>query len=254
MRVFLVIFILCFGLLGFSQNPTLFEQGNTLYNEGKYEEAIEKYEAVLNTKQHSAELYFNLGNSHYKLNNVAPCIYYYEKALQLKPNDKEIKNNMSFARNMTIDAIDKVPEVGFSRIFKNVINKASSDTWAKIAIAGVLVFVFLFLLYRFAQVTTQKRIAFIVSVFSLFVAGFSLLMAFQKDNIESKNNPAIVFAQESKVKADPNNASEELFRLHEGTKIQILEAYKDWYKIEIADKTSGWIPQDDIKALDALSF
>ena len=98
----------------FLQNDTLFKKANTLYNNGKYLEAIDNYMSILETNTHSAELYFNLGNAHYKLNNIATSIYYYEKALQLKPNDKDIINNIAFARNMTIDAIDTVPEVGFS--------------------------------------------------------------------------------------------------------------------------------------------
>ena len=254
MRAFLVLIICSFCLLGFSQNTTLFEEGNTLYNKGNYAEAIEKYEAVIASKEHSSELYFNLGNAHYKLNNIAPSIYYFEKASQLKPNDNEILNNLGFARNMTIDAIDKVPEVGFSRIFKNIINTNSSDTWAKICVGGIFIFVFLFLLYHFTHQTSQKRIAFIVSLVSMFVAVFSVIMAFQKHRLEKNDNPAIIFAQESRVKADPNNLSEEVFRLHEGTKVQVLEVYNDWYKIEIADKTSGWIQAIDVKTLKSQSF
>lgn len=252
MRSVLILLISCFSFFGFAQNTVLFEEGNALYNQGKYEEAVEKYEAVLESKQYSAALYFNLGNAHYKLNSIAPSIYYYEKALQVSPNDKEIQRNIGFARNMTIDAIDKVPEVGFSRIFNNIINAASSDLWSKIAVGGVLLFVVLFLFYHFALATTQKRIAFVVSLLSLFLAGFSVIMAFQKENLEKNNNPAIVFAQESLVKADPNVSSEELFRLHEGTKVQILETYNAWHKIEISDKTIGWIPVADIKALNGL--
>ena len=90
-----------------------------MYNEGKYAEAISLYESILATKKHSAALYFNLANAHYKLNHIAPSIYYYEKALQLNPNDSDIKNNLAFAQNMTIDAINDVPEVGFSKLINN---------------------------------------------------------------------------------------------------------------------------------------
>jgi len=249
MKTAITIITFMLGVFGFAQNSQLFEDANTLYNDGKYAEAIEKYETILASDEHSAEVYFNLGNAHYKLNNTAPSIYYYEKALQLKPKDKEILNNLSFAQNMTIDAIDTVPDVGFNRIFKNMITMASADTWSKIAIAGVLVFVLLFLIYHFAFATTQKRIAFVVSLFSLFVSGVSLVMAFQKTRLDAKDNPAIVFAQESRVKADPNRTSEEVFRLHEGTKIQIIDTYNDWHKIEIADKSVGWIIAEDVKTL-----
>ena len=136
------------GLL-FSQNETLFKRGNDLYNDGKYAEAIDIYNKIIESGKHSAEVYFNLGNSHYKLNNIAPSIYNYEKALLLSPNDKEIKNNIVFARNMTIDAIDVVPDVGFSKILKTITNTFSFDNWAKLSIALVIAFVLLFFIVLF---------------------------------------------------------------------------------------------------------
>ena len=239
----------CFSVCINAQNDTVFNEGNTLYNQGKYADAIKKYEALLDKNEHAVALYFNLANAHYKLNNIAPSVYYFEKAKLLSTDDKDIENNLVFAQNMTVDAIDTLPEVGFSRIFKNIVNTFSSDSWAKLAISGILVFVLFFLLYHFTSATSQKRVAFVISVLGFLVAVFSLVIAFQKNNLEIKNNPAIVFAQESRVKADPNNTSEEVFRLHEGTKVQVLESYENWCKIEIADKTTGWIPSEDVKLL-----
>ena len=250
MRAITILLLCCFSVIGFSQNNQRFEEANSLYNDNKYAEAIDKYESILDTEAHSAELYFNLGNANYKLNNIAPTIYYYEKALQLNPNDKEIENNLAYAQNMTIDAIDSVPEVGFSRIINNVVNTFQTDTWAKLAIGGVLIFVLLFLMYHFSYSTSRKRIAFVVSVVSLLVACISVALAFQKESLDKKNNPAIVFAQESRVKVDPNQTSEEVFRLHEGTKVQVLETYEDWNKIQLSDNSMGWIPSKDIKLLN----
>ncbi|WP_370390138.1 SH3 domain-containing protein [uncultured Winogradskyella sp.] len=234
----------------FAQNSMeRFENANALYNDAKYAEAIDLYKSILDSGLESAELYFNLGNANYKLNNIAPSIFYYEKALLLSPNDPEIKNNLAFAQNMTIDAIDTVPEVGFSKITKNIVNFYTADTWSTIAVAGVFIFVILFLLYHFARVTTKKRVAFIVSIIGLFIAIFSTVMAFQKERLDKKDNPAIVFAQESRVKSDPNRTSEELFRLHEGTKVQVIDSYEDWYKVELADKTVGWVPSQDVRTI-----
>ncbi len=250
MKAIISLLLCCFSLFGFSQNDGIFEKANALYNDGKYAEAIDTYESILDSDMHSSALYFNLGNANYKLNNIAPSIYYYEKALQLSPKNEDIKRNLAFAQNMTIDAIDKVPEVGFSRIFKKIVNTFNTDTWAKIAVGGVLLFVLLFLMYHFSYVTSRKRIAFVVSVLSLLTAFFSLAMAFKKEALNGKDNPAIVFSQESRVKTDPNQTSEELFRLHEGTKVQVLETYDDWKKIQLSDNSTGWIPSKDIKLLN----
>lgn len=249
MRAIIILLMCCFSMTGFSQNDTVFNEANTLYNNGKYAEAIDKYESILDTNQHSAELYFNLGNANYKLNNIAPSIYYYEKALLLEPNDKDIQNNLAFAQNMTIDAIEVVPKVGFSRIINNIVNTFDTDTWARIAVGGVLLFVVIFLAYHFSYTSSKKRIAFVTSIISLFIGCFSVAMAFQKDSLNKKDNPGIVFSQETRVKADPNSTSEEVFRLHEGTKVQVVETYENWKKIKLSDNSTGWIPSKDIKLL-----
>lgn len=249
MKEILFLLVGCFSYFGIAQNNQLFDEANALYNEGKYAEAIDKYEAILDAGVHSEELYFNLGNANYKLNNIAPSIYYYEKALQLNPNGKDIKNNLGYARNMTIDAIDKVPEVGFSKITKNIVNIAKVDTWATIAVISVMAFVILFLAFHFSYTTSRKRFTFVTSILSLLIGFFAIIMAYQKNHLEKMNKPAIVFAQESRVKTDPNQTSEEVFRLHEGTKVQVLETYEDWKKIQLPDNSTGWIPSKDLKLL-----
>lgn len=249
MKRHLIILIFIVTSLGFAQNSTLFEKGNTLYNQGKYNEAVGAYKAILDTKNHSAELYYNLGNTYYKLNKVAPSIYYYEKALQLAPNDGDIKNNLAFARNMTIDAIDAIPEAGLSKLIKSITNYMTFDGWAKTAVVLVFCFVVLFLFYYFAYSTLRKRMAFIGIMVSIFLIVITLTLAFHKYNLDKNDKPAIVFVQESKVKSEPNLRSEESFTLHEGTKVQILDTVKSWKKIKLADGKTGWISQDDIKAL-----
>ncbi len=246
-----IVYILTFlySFTAFPQNEAIFEQANALYNEGKYAEAIDKYNRIIETKVHSADLYFNLANAHYKLNNIAPSIYFYEKALQLSPNDDDIKNNMAFAKNMTIDAIDIIPETGFTKLTKNITNMMSFDAWSKTSVVFVLCFVILFLIYYFAYSTINKRLAFIGSVASLLLLCISLSLAFHKFNIDKNNKPAIVFVQESKVKSEPNSRSDESFRLHEGTKVQVLDTVNNWKKIKLSDGKTGWVNSEDIKML-----
>lgn len=249
-KQFLILTFLIIGLSSFSQNMVLFEQGNALYNDGKYQEAIEKYEAILDSDMHSAELYFNLGNAHYKLNHIAPSIYYYEKALLLNPADKEIQNNLNFAENMTLDDIDVVPEVGISKVINKVSNGLSFDMWAILAVVFVILSVILFVNYIVSSGTKTKRFSFTFAFVSVVLMIAALTSAFNKYNLDKSNNPAIVFAQESRVKNEPNLRSEEAFRLHEGTKVQVLDTVDNWKKIKLSDGKMGWIPSDDIKLLN----
>lgn len=235
-----------------AQNNSLFDQGNALYTNGDYANAITKYEGVLSNNQHSAELYFNLANAHYKLNHVAPSIYYYEKALLLNPNDETIKTNLAYAKNMTIDAIETVPEIGFSKFLNSFTNTFSFDGWAKLSVITMLMFVVLTIVYFFTFSTGKKRLSFIGSVVFLAFMVTALSFAFHKYNIDKNNQPAIVFAQESLVKTEPNNRSEQAFTLHEGTKVQVLDTINNWKQIKISDGKTGWILASDIKLLKAI--
>lgn len=232
-----------------AQNETLFEQGNTLYNDENYTLAIEKYQSILDNGKHSAELYFNLGNAYYKLNNIAPSIYYYEKALQLAPNDKDILNNIAFARNMTIDDVATIPEIGFSKFVNSITNMVSFDAWAMMAVGFLILFVVLFLSYYFSYTSVKKRIAFVVSSASIVLACVSVAIAYHNYNLKKNDRPAIVFAKESQIKSEPNLRSTEAFKLHEGAKVQILDTVNNWKRIKLADGKTGWIVSDDIKAL-----
>lgn len=232
-----------------AQNEKIFEQANSLYNEGKFAEALDRYERILDTDKHSAELYYNIANTHYKLNNVAPSIYYYEKALALKPNDTDITNNLAFANNMRIDAIDTLPEVGLSKFIKKVTYSLTFDAWAKASVALVVVFVLFYLLYYFAYSTGKKRLYFVSSMSFIVLACIALALTFHNYNLVKKNNPAIIFAQESQVKSEPNLRSDAAFTLHEGTKVQVLDTVNNWKKIKLSDGKTGWIPSDDIKLI-----
>ena len=84
----------------------------------------------------------------------------------------------------------------------------------------------------------------------LLIAVLALGLAFKKFDFDKKNKPAIVFARESQIQSEPNLRSENVFILHEGTKVQIIELYgEDWAKIKIEDGKIGWIPSEDIKPL-----
>jgi tetratricopeptide (TPR) repeat protein len=250
MKKVIYILIILLSNLSIAQNNDLFTKANSLYNDGKFQEAIQSYEKILNNGVHSSELYFNLANAYYKLNEIAPSIYYYEKAKQLSPTDKDIENNISFAQNMTIDEIDNIPETGFSKIVTSITNVFSFDGWATFSVALVFLFVVLFLGYYFSYSTVIKRLSFVASFVVLVFAVLTLFLAFQKEAYNKNDNPAIVFAQESAIKNEPNLRSETAFVLHEGTKVQVLETYnKNWTKVKIANGKTGWVANTDIKTL-----
>jgi len=248
-RGVIFIFLMIISNQSYSQNKSLFEQGKSLYKVEKYQEAITSWMKILDHEKHSSELYFNLGNAHYKLNNIGPSIYYFEKALLLAPNDPDIKNNLSFAENAKVDAIDPLPKTIFYKWYHAISDLLTFDGWAYTSVFMGIVFVVCFLVYYFSYSEIIKRFFFVSSTISIFFLGMSLSMAFSTYEDAINNNPAIIFAESTDVREAPNLRSEISFMLHEGTKVQILERDVDWVLIEIANGKEGWIPLTDLKEL-----
>lgn len=226
---------------------TGFEKGNDLYQKGKYEQAITEYESILATKQHSAELYFNLGNCYYKLNKVAPAIYNYQKALVLNPEDVEVKNNLKFAQKLQIDEIKVVPQVGFSKMVHDFTSIFHYNTWAWISVGLATLFLLCFSGYYFSRLTFSKRVFFFGMFALLFLLLISVSSAISEKDHYEREKPAIVFAEIVLVKSEPQNASNTVFTLHEGTKVFVLETLDSWKKIQLTDGTEGWIEKTAIK-------
>lgn len=233
----------------YSQNGPLFEQGKSLYKAEKYQEAITSWMKILDHEKHSSELYFNLGNAHYRLNNIGPSIYYFEKALLLAPNDRDIENNLSFAENARVDAIDPLPKTFFYNWYHTISDLLTFDGWAYTSVFFVFIFVLCFLMYYFSYSEIIKRFFFVSSAISLFPLVMSLSTAFSTYEDAIKNNPAIILAESSDVREAPNLRSEISFIIHEGTKVQILEIDADWGLVEIANGKEGWILLTDLKEL-----
>lgn len=226
-----------------------FEAGNKFYRQDKFEEAVKAYENVLKTKQHSAELYYNLANAYYKLNKTAPAIYYYEKALVLNPDYSDAKNNLQFAQNMTIDDIKPVQQVGFGKIIHDFTSSYTYDGWAKIAIGFSILFLLFFIGYYFSATTLLKRIFFVGLFIALIALVLSVASAIAEKASYENDRPAIIFADTVGIKNEPKENADNAFMLHEGTKVQIIETLDNWRKIQLADEKEGWVNKDALKEI-----
>lgn len=249
MKKLIFLLALCFSLGATAQNSQVFESANEAYAAGNYEEAIAQYEQILENGQTSAALHYNLGNSYYKLNRVAPSIYHYEKALQLKPGDEDVQNNLEFAKNMAIDAIGEEENTGFRGIFETSTTAFSASGWGWVAIFCMMAFVIFFLAYYFSRKTMVKRLLFIGAMFFLVIAISSAVVAATKQNFQQERDYAIIFSEEVEIKNEPSPRAEDAFLLHEGAKVKITEDFQGWVEVELPNGSRGWLEEDNLKRL-----
>ncbi len=225
----------------FSQNSD-FDEANTLYNEGKYIDAIEVYSGIIDNGLHSADLYFNIGNSYYKINDTPNSIFYYEKALLLEPDNESVKNNLTYAQNMLIDKIETLPKNQITVLFDSILSTFSYEYWQFFTIFFQLLFTIFFILFVISKTSVHKRKYFTYSSASLIVFIITLIVSINSKNNYLDSNPAILYDKEISFRSEPNLRSEEIFKLHEGLKINIKETINDWSLIELSNGSEGWVP------------
>ena len=250
-KIIIIVYSLFSTLVSSQTNGTeYFNNGVDLYNNGKYEEAIVQFKSIIENGEHSETLYFNLGNSFYKINDIANSIYFYEKALILSPKDKDILNNLAYSQNMLIDKIEKLPTNQVSDFFNYISKILNMQQWVIIGLMLWYIFLVTFLLYFFNTKTISKKNYF---TFSAIFFSLSILFIFNGINrFENKKNTisAIIFENKIDFRAEPNFRSEILFNLHEGTKVIIKEELNQWGLVEISDGNSGWIELKSIKKIN----
>ena len=244
-----IIFFILFIFSNTQNSDNLFKESNDLYTNGDYQNAVEGYLEVLKSGFESAELYFNIGNSFYKLNNIPESNYYYEKAKSISPNDDDILTNLSFAQNLRIDKIETLPVTDIQNLKLSILDLLSEKGWSFMLIILIWMTCFAFILYIFSNDSKFKRSFFSISLLFLILSSFTLFV-----NIEKKKNSeikyAIIYDKEIEVWSEPNNISELKFLLHEGTKVKQIDVIEDWINIQLENGTIGWIQSSSLRILD----
>lgn len=248
--IYLLILFISSSLFATDETAS-FAKANQLYQQGKYQEALTKFEAIAqqNSKQISAELYFNIANCYYQTHQVAPAIFNYEKALLVNPDFENAKTNLEFAKKLRLDDIKEVSKVGLGKLLFDFTTVLHYDAWAWLAVVFSLMLLVSFVVYYFSEKVLIKRLFFIgMTIEIVLICIFVFFGFFQKRQIY-KDQPAIVFAEEVELMKEPNALQKSKQTLHEGTKLFVLSTKGDWKKVQLTDDTIGWITADAIKML-----
>ena len=248
-RYTLFILLSLFAFMGKAQESVdvWFEQANAAYNMGNYDSAKIIYEKLLATDMESVPLYYNLGNAYYKMHEYPLAIYYYEKALKIDPSNEEVQTNLAIANHAIVDKIEPVPQSFIVRGWRNARASLSGNQWAWCSIVFfTLLLVSLFLFLRSRKVGLRK-LGFFAGLVFLLAFGLSVVFAAQLKVASEKQDQAILMTPTVTVKSSPSETSVDLFVLHEGTKVSILETADGWCKIKIANGSVGWLMEDSMR-------
>lgn len=225
-------------------------QADSAYINNDFANAIYLYENILANKGESADIYYNLGNSYYKMDNIAKAIVNYEKALVLKPGNEDIRFNLDLAQSKTVDKVTPMSEVFLVTWMNSLINTMSEKGWAKTGIITFILMLSCLALYFFSKKISMKKLGFIAAICFLFVCIIANIFASNQKNKAQSHGSAIIMAPSITVKSTPNEGGTDLFILHEGRKVNIKDnTMREWKEIQLEDGNAGWVPSSAIEII-----
>ncbi|TDI24934.1 MAG: tetratricopeptide repeat protein [Acidobacteria bacterium] len=227
-----------------------FDEGNQRYQEGDFDGALERYAQILDAGLESGELYYNLGNTYFKLGELGPAILYYERARRLMPGDGDLLANLDLARSLTADAIVPLPGFWLFRAvgwWVGLVPRPALVWLVALAYLAAMTAVILVIL-RPATVLAAwgKRVAIAGTAVTLV---FGLNLAVRELGIGAAEE-AVIMAAETEVQSAPSDDSAlQIFAVHEGTKVRIDRRSDAWIEIVLEDGKVGWIRADQLEPI-----
>ena len=207
---------------------------------------IHHYQKLINEGYKSYQLYFNLGNSYYRNNELGKAIYYYELASKSNPADDDIKINLAIATSKTIDKVNSKENFFITAIKTNILLSFSTFTWSIFTISFISLASILFFIFINSNNILIKRISFIGTCFCFILFTLSYFLGYTSLKSKSENKFAIITSKEIKILNEPTISGISKFNLHEGTKIRIVENKGEWILIKLDNGNEGWIKTTDV--------
>jgi tetratricopeptide (TPR) repeat protein len=247
----------------------LFARANSLYESGDYAGAVEAYLGVVNGGIVDATLYYNLGNSFYKVNDLGKAVLFYERSLRLAPRDRDVRENLALVRTQLKDkqfVAEKNPVIqGIGWLHDNL--RTGEMFWfasLSYLLLCTLAMVFIFrrtrvvsMWYRRLSVLSPARLLGLTLTQELLVAIalVSILVAtsasssYLKLQREIHPRDAVVLARETPVFGSPTEDATLQFRIHEGTTVTAGEVRRNWIRIQLPGGLSGWVSANSIQKI-----
>jgi tetratricopeptide (TPR) repeat protein len=227
-------------------NKDKFYQGVTYFTAGSYDKALQVWTEIYKTGYRSANLAYNIGNAYFKLNNIPSAILYYERAYLLKPGDENINYNLQVARTLNVDRFQEIPELFFIKWYNFVSLSLSSDTWARFSIITFIIFLLFLSLYIYSARHRNKVFGFWFALLFIFLSLSTLALTVRNKSLVYNSHKAIITSPLISGKSSPDKSGNDLFVLHEGTKVTIEDEVGEWLEIRLSDGNKGWVPGNSI--------
>ncbi len=222
-----------------------FEQAVMAFNKGSYQESVDLLENISKGDTESVELYYNLGLSHLKLNNLGEGIANLRRTLILSPNHSDARFALDIAKGKISTPITEIPDFILYQAYTDMARSVSINTWVSIQMIGLFGLILLIYLLLF-KYSSRKLMLYIAIAVTALLTVWSFTNAAYLRNTAINPNLVVIGQEQTEIFIGADDRSEVLVVVGEGVTARIVDDLADWVKIELADKDIGWVQKNKV--------
>lgn len=242
-KLFLLFLISVYASVSFSKvaDDYFFNEMNSaksFYDQGAYAEAKEVYQALLDTGVQTAQLYYNIGNVYFRLNESSNAVLNYEKALKIEPSHEDALHNLKIVNESLRDDFETLPNISLNTL---LIKFNDFLSYQFVFVIGVLILLVISVIVFLFKRKSQNFIK--LNYWLLLALGVVVLVwsYAQFSAVVNNNEGAVVMNDNVSVNSEPNSLSTLLFKINSGTKVQVLLKDGVWSRVKLPDGNIGWL-------------
>lgn len=246
LALLLVFFTLAYSAQAAGDYKQWWQKANELYDQKNYDSALQLYNKVAEEQPGSAEVYYNLGNTYYRLNDIGNAVLNYERALHLQPSYTEAADNLYLTQNRINNRIQPIPEIFFIKWWKSITRQGLANVYAIVALLLLLATVGYLIARRLGKISYNAPVQLVASAFIL--CGLFILLGMVAADRRAGSNKGVVMNEGTPMMAEPKYGKS-LSLVPEGTTIHITGTQAGWHEITLPDGRNGWMQQEAISKI-----
>ncbi|MDE6628520.1 MAG: tetratricopeptide repeat protein [Muribaculaceae bacterium] len=244
------------GAMKATSASELVQRADSAYSADNFPMAETLYSEALRQHGSSSTLFYNLGNTYYRLGNMGMAIVSYERALRLDPSNNDARTNLAFVKGKITDRQNDEVSI-METLWESTVTFFKADTWAWISVSLFALFLAGVVTYLFAHVVMVRKISFFGGAVIFLLCVVSVIVSFAAANRTESANAAIILPPATQLSTSPREArtqSEEAFLLHEGTKVEIVDSVSTpgegkWYEVRVAGRDRAWVKASEVERI-----
>ena len=220
-------------------------KADSLYGLKKYQEAGRAYEDQLAEGIH-ADIFFNLGNCYYYMDDTPRAILNYMKVLKMEPGHAEAQENLQLCLEKAGITTSEGEELFYTTMTKSLLRSKNANEWGRLGIGAFAVFVIFITLYLLLRRPLYKKVTFFVALISLLgTVVFNIFAFIGKQRFMEVEH--VVSLSASPIYETASTSAEVMSEVPAGSVLELNDALdEEWVNVTLTDGREGWCERQKV--------